>query len=152
VFLSYSVDDVKLVYQIAEAIKPYAAVRFWHKDNDPGTDVWQTIHKWIDEADCVIAVITDNVVRRGESVNQEVEYAKAHGKTVIPIVATGVGKDRLGCLSGTTYIPADVENLDAALDAVKRKVHALRKKKSDQEGLLLLIAFGVVLLGLGGKS
>ena len=87
VFISYSVKDLRLVGFIADQIRPHAEPVYWTQNQAPGHDAWRTIFDWIDTADCVIAVITDAVVERGESVNQEIGFAKGKGKLVIPLVA-----------------------------------------------------------------
>ena len=74
VFISYSVEDTAIVRKIADEIRPHAEPYFWDQNKSPGEEVWKTIQNWIDGADCVIAVITDKVVARGESVNQEIGY------------------------------------------------------------------------------
>ena len=75
-FISYSTGDLEIVDQIADALRPHAEVFYWDKDKEPGKDTWQTIFRWIDSADLVIAVITDKTVARAMSVGQEIGHAK----------------------------------------------------------------------------
>lgn len=128
----------------------HAAPVFWDQDKDPGEDAWRTIHSWIDGADCVIAVITDKVVSRGESVNQEIGCARGKGKLVIPVVLSTVDKNRLGCLNGATYIEFNGGNLSAGIDALKRKLVAVDKTKREQQGWAILAVAALVLLVVGG--
>lgn len=148
IFLSYSVKDLCLVHFIASQIRPHAEPVFWTQNHVPGRDGWQTIFSWIDAADCVIAVITDSVVERGESVNQEIGYAKGKGKLIIPMVAPNVPKDRLGCLHGITYLPLDRSRFPEAMDRLKATLTGLAEHKQQQAWVTL----GLVGLAIWGLS
>ena len=71
IFISYSVDDTRMVGTIANHIGRHAEVYFWDKSKELGSEVWPLIFQWIDQADVVIAVITDNTVRRAMAFGQE---------------------------------------------------------------------------------
>ncbi|MBK9129423.1 MAG: toll/interleukin-1 receptor domain-containing protein [Phycisphaerales bacterium] len=116
--MSYSVKDLRLVGFIADQIRPHAEPVFWTQNRSPGHDAWRTIFDWIDSADYVIAVITDAVVERGESVNQEIGFAKGKGKLVI-VGLRPPCPDRLGCLHGITYLPLDRDRFPEAMDRLK---------------------------------
>ncbi len=132
VFISYSVQDLKLVEFIAEQIKPHAEAVYWSRDRVPGQDAWATIHGWIDASGCVIAVLTDNVVQRGEAVHQEIGYAKGKGKMVIPLVGPDVPRDRLGSLHGITYLPLDSDRFPDAMNRLKETLAGLAKNRQQQ--------------------
>lgn len=151
VFISYSVDDRELVHRLAAEIRPHAEPLFWDQNNEPGTDAWGTIFRWIESADCVIAIITDKVVARGESVHQEVGYAKGRGKFVIPVVASDVEASRLGCLKGITYIRWQRGNETEALQTIKNCVATLNEDKQ-RVGLVMIGLLFVVLVALGRKQ
>ncbi len=150
VFISYSVADIAAVRKIAEEIRPHAEPCFWEQNKSPGEEVWKTIQDWIDSADCVVAVITDKVVARGESVNQEIGYAKKAGKLVIPLVASNVPPDRLGMLASATWIKFDPNEPSAALDGLKRKLAEAALTKQQQQGFVLLLIAGITLFALSG--
>ena len=141
VFISYSGADLSSVRQIAEKIKPFAGPKFWDQDQMPGKEAWPTIFSWIDSAKCAIVVITDNVVARGESVNQEIGYARAKGKIIIPLVSNGVPKDRLGCLNGVTYIPFDTAQPQAAIDAIILQIKSLL---SEADFWTVIVVLGII--------
>lgn len=147
VFISYSVKDVRLVEFVSRQIQPHAEAVYWSRDRIPGQDAWATIFRWIDDSDCVIAVLTGNVLERGESVHNEVGYAKGKGKLVIPLVGSDVPHDRLGCLHGITYLPLDRERFPEAMDRLKATLAAMAKQKQRQAwaalGLVALAAFGL---------
>ena len=150
VFISYSVDDRGIVQRIAAELQPHAEPVFWDQNKLLGEDAWRTIFGWIDAADCIIAVITDKVVGRGESVNQEIGYAKAKGKMVIPVVLCTVEKNRLGCLNGITYVEFDGENLPPTIDALNQRLAAMDQNKQRQQGLAILVVAVLVLLAISG--
>jgi len=150
VFISYSVDDLAVVQKVASEVKPHAEPMFWNQNQEPGEDAWRSIFGWIDAADCVIAVITDKVVNRGESVNQEIGYAKGKDKLVVPVVSPGVDKSRLGCLHGVTYIKFTDDDPSQAIDAIKEKLAAMDRSKREQQGWAVLAVAALVLLVIGG--
>lgn len=147
VFISYSVHDLRLVAFIADQIRPHAEPVFWTQNQAPGHDAWRTIFDWIETSDCVIVVITDAVVQRGESVNQEIGFAKGKGKLVIPLVAPAVPKDRLGCLHGITHLPLDPERFPEAMERLKTALAGLAKQKQRNAWITAgLVAFGLLAL------
>jgi len=149
VFVSYSVRDLRLVEFVSRQIKPHAEAVYWSRDRIPGADAWATIFRWIDASDCVIAVLTGNVLERGESVHQEVGYAKGRGKLVIPLVGASVPRDRLGCLHGITYLPLDRERFPEAMDRLKATLGAMAQQKQRQAWAMLGL---VALAGLALSS
>lgn len=147
VFISYSVKDLRLVEFVSRQIEPHAEAVYWSRDRIPGQDAWATIFRWIDDSDCIIAVLTGNVLERGESVHNEIGYAKGKGKLVIPLVGASVPRDRLGCLHGITYLPLDRERFPEATDRLKATLGAMAKQKQRQAwatlGLVALAAIGL---------
>lgn len=125
VFISYSTDGLALVEKISSAVRHLVDVKYWQQDKEPGADAWTSIFEWIDDADVVLVLITDRTLARAMSVGQEVGYAKSQGKTIIPLIATGVPAAELGCLHGVTYVSLDPLDpspaIDAALAAVKKQ-------------------------------
>jgi len=111
IFISYSVDDVDLVSQVARHLQPQADKIYWWKDSKAlGKDVWPQIFGWIEQADLVLAVLTDSAVARAMAIGNEIGHAKAKGKVIIPLVAPNVSSADLGCLCGVTYQRIDREN------------------------------------------
>lgn len=147
VFISYSVKDLRLVEFVAAQIKAQAEAVYWSRDRVPGQDAWATIFRRIDASDCVIAVLTGNVLERGESVHQEVGYAKGKGKMVIPLVGSSVPRNRLGCLHGITYLPLDRERFPEAMDRLKATLGAMAQQKQRQAwatlGLIAIVGLAL---------
>ncbi len=150
IFISYSGEDTDLVRRIADAIDAVGhEVDWWPDSNVPGKDSWEKIFSWIDEADLVLAFITDNAVSRGISMGNEIGYATASDKTIIPIVKKGVSQDDLGCLIGLTYVPLDERNPDRAIAAILKSI---RREKGEQWAQLAKFVLGAALtVALGRK-
>lgn len=125
-FISYSTADESLVQELSDALAHRATISFWQGSLVPGDPAWGTIFGWIDSADLVLVVITDNAVSRGIPIGQEIGRAVAKRKTVIPLVAPGIDSTALGCLGGITYLPISQQDLPATIEklhvALNRKV------------------------------
>ncbi|MBF6592821.1 MAG: toll/interleukin-1 receptor domain-containing protein [Thermaceae bacterium] len=146
VFLSYSLKEDPLVNEIANAISPHAEVFYWEQSQTPGEPVWDSIYRWIDNSDLVLAIITDNTVSRAMSVGQEIGHAKARGKLIIPLVTSEVKISDLGFLSEITYQRIDPINPEPALAKV---VHRIQEHKQQMLIKNLSITVGIVILVFG---
>ena len=152
VFISYSTPDLSVVEELANRIRPFAEVYYWAQSNLPGQESWPTIFNWIDTSDLVIALITDNTVRRAMAVGQELGRAKTQRKTIVPIVSQNVPSSELGFLSGVTYQPIDVTNPQPAIDEVGQVVHSYKLgQEQTQKQLLIVLIVVVVIMLLSGK-
>jgi hypothetical protein len=153
VFVSYSVADADLLRQVVAAVRAGGDEPFcWDTSRVPGNSAWASIFQWIDQADLVIVIITDQTVSRAMSVGQEVGRALAKGKPIVPLVAAGVQSGDLGCLSGVIYQPISRENTSAALAAVLRVIEGMKLKKAEEQKQLLVLGGVVGLLWLMGQN
>lgn len=143
IFISYSTEDIHLVSKIAKQLASHATVKFWDRDKMPGEPVWKKIYEWIDDADLVLAVITDKTVSRAMAVGNEIGYAKDQDKTIIPLVATDVKDSDLGCLQGITRIQLDGNNPGTAWDQLEEQVQRLKRQNFTKN---LLLSVGVIVL------
>lgn len=143
IFISYNSSDIPLVESTHEYLKSVGQVKFWDKDKTSGEVAWDSIFKWIDEADMVVVIISHNTLTRAMSVGQEIGRAKAKNKTILPLVAHGVDSADLGCLGGVTYQRFDLENPHESL--MKVSEHCLKhKKKSEEESKSFLFVIGLL--------
>ena len=134
VFISYSMEDTAQVQVIADQIRPHVeTVNWWNESKAPGEVAWDSICRWIDEADFVLAVITDKVVSRAMSVGQELGQAKEKCKKIIPLIERGVSASELGFLSGVTYVRFDRDNPEPALAEVKTTIDQARKNTAEHQ-------------------
>lgn len=147
VFISYSVQDTELVEQIAALLRPAAdKVFWWGKDKKLGQELWDSIFKQIDQCDVVLAVVTDNAVRRGMSMGTEIGHAKKGGKVIIPLVAPDVKDADLSFLAGITYQQIDRNNPGPAMTAVRQAI--MRIRFEGQKNLVVAAASVIALIYL----
>ncbi|HZR19101.1 MAG TPA: toll/interleukin-1 receptor domain-containing protein [Verrucomicrobiae bacterium] len=128
VFISYSVSDTQLVRTVADHIKAKANVTYWDQSKEPGKETWPTIFSWIDAAELVLVLITENTLSRAFSVGQEVGHARKANKPIIPLVAKGVKSSELGFLAGITYVQLDTRNPSAAIQALQQQLDKLKQQ------------------------
>lgn len=138
VFISYSTPDLELVYKIAQYIKPHGEVFFWDKGKIPGQESWPTIFSWIDQADLVLAVITEKTLTRAMPVGQEIGRAQKGGKIIIPLVGPDVDSKDLGCLNGITFQRIHPGNPVPALQTIEQLAVA-RKQKVEQDQAIIIV-------------
>ena len=146
VFISYSTPDLGLVYKIGEHIKPYGEVFFWDKDKNPGAESWPTIFSWIDQADLVLAVITEQTLSRALPVGQEIGRAQKGGKLIIPLVGPAVVANDLGCLNGITFQRIQPENPIPALLSIEKLVAARKQKVEQDQAIIIAGLIGLVVV------
>jgi len=152
VFISYSVGDGDLVKQIAAAITPFAQARYWENDKVTGEEAWKTIFGWIDEADLVLAVITDKTVARGLSVGQEIGHAKAKGKLILPMVGEGIPATDLGCLGGITYETVSKDDPSSAIQRISVRIAEAKQQKDAKAVILAICGFIALLYAISGNG
>ena len=143
VFISHSVTDLWLVEQLKywlelNGIETYLA----ELHPEPGVPLAEKVTKAIEQSNCVIGLIT-NAGGRSKWVNQEIGYARAKGRLVIPVVEQG--ESLAGFVEGKEYISFDRANPG---DAIRRVVDFLAQKKADKEASEKALAGLVIFFGL----
>lgn len=143
IFLSYSASDTPIVEDTHRHLTGIGEIKFWDKDKTPGEIAWNSIFKWIDEADVVIVIVSHNTINRAMSVGQEIGRAKAKNKRIIPLVASNVISTDLGCLNSTTYQTFDFENPN---DSIKKIAETClkHKQKSEEEMTSFWVLVGII--------
>lgn len=144
VFISYSGKDLDLVEYLADALDEIVDVDYWDTARNLGDPDWDQIYEWIEESDLVLVLITDRTVQRAMAVGNEVGHARAHGKTIIPLVAEGVRSNDLGCLRGVTFQTFREDDFEEAVDLI---VDAVDERRRDQNAKNWLTAGAIVGLG-----
>lgn len=155
VFISYSVEDIELVRQVTNRLRDSVDnILWWDERKDLGEDSWSTINKWVDQSEIVLAIITDHGIHRGMAIGNEIGYAKAKDKIIIPLIGPKVESKDLGCLHGVTYQRIDRDNPDAAIFVVKKKIEEIKEKKIKdlQIRVGFLLAVGAIIGILASKE
>lgn len=143
VFISHSIQDVKLVTALSQIMAKFGVEPFvaeWYLS--PGQKIDKKIFTQIEQADCVIVLLTSKGIR-SNWVHQEVGYAKSSHKIIIPLVEKGIDKRYLASLVGVEYIEYDPHLPMDALLKTSIYVKDLKLKKEDREKALI-IAGGIM--------
>jgi len=146
VFISYSHKDISFAYQLWKMISNagipcYLAELY----PEPGISLWDKIKKMIETSEVVIALYTHNA-RFSAYVNQEIGYAFAKGKLVIPVVEEGVGLP--GALDGIEYIKYNTKNPIDTLKSIAEFIRSFLEKKAKNisNTIALALILGSLLL------
>ena len=135
-FISYSVDDINLVKEVADSIRAKCELNYWEEAHRPGDEAWPKIFGWIDSADLVLVIITDRTIKRAMSVGQEVGHARKAGKRIVPLVSIDIDVKDLGFLSGITFIPLDVRDPTNAVRSLNEEVDRLKVEEAKRQQAL----------------
>lgn len=168
VFISYSAKDISLIRKFADGLQQQAAgvsrVHWWEDSKRPGKEAWPQIFRWIDEADLVLVIVTGNVLSRAMAVGNEVGYAKAKGKSIIPLISelsgwrmmlwrlgvanTGISTEDLGCLGELVHVRINEHDPKAGIEKIKAELTQFAKEKQAandaEQAKLILGLLGVV--------
>lgn len=139
VFISHSTRDRGLVITLANLLTKFKVtvlVAEWYLS--PGESLDKKIFTQIDEADCVVVLLTRHGIR-SRWVHEEIGYALKGGNPIIPVVEKGTSPQDLAALQGKEYIEYDSSQPQEALIKTASYVKSLELKKSDQEKALLVI-------------
>ncbi len=142
VFISHSVSDLNVVYQFKYWLE-VNGIGVYVADSQPqlGVPLPVKISNGIKQSDCVIAILTQNG-DRSAWVNQEIGYAKATGKLVIPVVEEGV--DPKGFVAGVEYTTFQPHAPATGIINIINYLNRLKANKEQQEklqaGFLMLFA------------
>ncbi|HEX9896678.1 MAG TPA: toll/interleukin-1 receptor domain-containing protein [Dehalococcoidales bacterium] len=146
VFISHSVSDLNVVYQFKYWLE-VNGIGVYVADNQPqlGVQLPVKVSNGINQSDCVIAILTQNG-DRSAWVNQEIGYAKATGKLVIPVVEQGVNPK--GFVAGVEYVTFQPFDPAKAINNVINYVSRLKATKEQQQQLQagLFVLFGIIAL------
>jgi hypothetical protein len=135
VFLSYSRADLRLAHKVQKILTEAGIyVYFAELYPEPGVTLWEKIKGMIHNSDAVIVLWTKNA-KNSAFVNQELGYAEALNKLIIPLVEQGVAPE--GLLAGREYIPyrrgRDVESFSMLCNAIYKFLLRKMKKKRNNK-------------------
>lgn len=146
VFISHSVDDLGVVYQLKywlelNGIETYLAELY----PQPGVPLTDKITSAMDQSHCVIGLIT-RAGGRSKWVNQELGYARAKGKLIVPVVEQG--ESLAGFIADKEYVLFDRTKPADAISRVVEYLAQVKANKEDRDRALagLAIFFGLLAL------
>lgn len=152
IFFSHSGSDKQWAAWIAEAAKKGGiAVYLFEHDPRPGVQIAQKIKVAISSSDALVVLLTPQS-QSSAYVQQEIGYAEAQAKLIIPLVWSDGQKPTLAMLEGREYVPFDSANPQAALGTLLRYLQQLKAKKEATQAVLAFGALVVAALLLAGKK
>jgi TIR domain len=149
VFLSYGTDPDEQVaaWRLQTLATSYGMhVSVPHR-NGSGKAVANQVRKNIDQSDCVLAIITGNI---GPAVAQELNYALAKGKLIVPVVRQGINVPP--ALKGLRLFQFSPWNTGEAEAEVVKFLHDQKYGKEKQQTIGALVAIGLGLFLLAALS
>jgi hypothetical protein len=146
-FLSHSMaqEDLGLVYEVArQAQHREVTCYIAERDYQIGNPLPAKIEQNIRDSDCLIVFLTRGGAHSGW-VNQEVGFAKACGKLILPVVEKGIRIT--GFLIGLEYVEVDRYDPLQALSLLAEYLGRLKSQKDQNElATAALLAGGVLFL------
>ncbi len=144
IFLSHSGADAAWVLWLAEEIKNIGIVPYvFEQDPQPGRYVSDKVKAAITASDALVVFMTVNS-HRAPYVQQEIGFAEALDKLIIPIVQPGLDPQMFAMLQAREYIPFDFGKPQASVEVLLRYLHDLRNQAESSRAALL--GFGALLL------
>jgi hypothetical protein len=159
VFLSHATRDFESVALVRRQIEALGVdVYLAEYDPKPGTSIAAKVEAALVGCHVFVVLITD-LSANSAYVQQEVGIARANGKIIIPIVAKGVDRSRLGLLSEVECLELDLAEPAAAMASVSASLQplvlaqvrttnvavAIVPAKPDMTTALLLVGVGLLL-------
>lgn len=152
VFLSHSSSDRPWAEWVARgAAQVGIGVYLYEHDPKPGTLVAGKIQQSIQQSDALVVLLTPSGASSAY-VQQEVGYATASRRLVIPLVWPGTQKRSLAMLEGKEWVAFDPSNPDQALLSLLKYLQELKAKKEAAQAILALGALIIGAFALANKS
>ncbi|ATZ61637.2 MAG: toll/interleukin-1 receptor domain-containing protein [Methanosarcinales archaeon Met12] len=152
IFLSHSSVDRDWVEWITVNAKNIGIdVYLYEHDHQPGTLIADKLKRAIRDSDTLVVLLTHNS-QFSSYVQQEIGFAEASGKRIIPLVQPGIQEQSLAMLEGREYIPFDFYNPEKALSTLLRYLQQLKKVKENEQAVLMGIVGLIFLAWLLGRK
>jgi hypothetical protein len=140
IFLSHSKADVQWVKWISQHAQAVGiAVYLYEHDPQPGRLIADKVKLAIQDSNALVVLLTANS-QFSAYVQQEIGFAEASKKLIIPLVQPGIQTASLAMLEGRESVPFDFRNPQQALLKLLPYLQRLKQVKENQQ---------VVLLGIG---
>lgn len=107
-------------------VKPY----LYEHGQRPGHSVADKVQQQVIASDAVVVLLTKTSATSAY-VQQEIGFAVAHGKPVLPLIEKGMDATTLTMLDGVEHVTFDPDNPDTALGAMVREISRLHAGKQD---------------------
>jgi hypothetical protein len=150
VFMSHAGPDRTWVQWLAaHAGQIGIDVYLFEHDPQPGNYISDKVQHQINLCDVVVVLLTTNSAQSAY-VHQEIGFAEAHHKLIIPLVQPGIDNRHLAMLAGREYIPFDFQDPRAGLESFLGSLYRLKVFKQAMAEQQQTANRNLALLGLGG--
>jgi hypothetical protein len=144
IFFSHSMRDRKWCeWLAADAEKLGITAYLAEHDPQPGKLLAEKIKRNIGSCNALVVLITDSSVS-SSYVQQEIGWALAKRKLVIPLVQPGIPQTELAMLQGVEYIEFDFHNPRPGKESLAGELRRLAELQRKQGELETLIALGLI--------
>jgi nucleoside 2-deoxyribosyltransferase len=143
IFFSHSNDDRRWCEMLAaDAARVGVTAYLAEHDHHAGRSLAEKVKSNIDRSKAAVVLLTN---RSADSayVQQEVGYALARRKLVIPLVQPGLPQQKLAMLQGLEYIEFDFEDPRPARESLAAELRRVAERQRMQGEMETLIALGL---------
>jgi len=143
IFFSHSNNDRHWCEWLAEDAGSIGVTAYLAEhDQQPGRMLAEKVEANIARSEAVVVLLTDNSANSAY-VQQEIGFALAHKKLVIPLVRPGLSDEKLAMLKGLEYIEFDFENPRPARESLAAELGRVAERQRKQGELETLVAVGL---------
>jgi hypothetical protein len=137
IFLSHSGVDQRWVQWIADNARNIDInVYMYEHDIQPGTSIALKVQSAIENCQALVVLLTPNS-EYSPYVQQEIGFAQAKGKPIIPLVQPGVSPRCMAMLEGVEYISFNPENPELALSHLLNYLGRLKEARETDQAILM---------------
>ncbi len=150
IFLSHSSRDRAWVEWIAANAQGVGvSVYLYEHDPQPGVPIAAKVQERINLSDAVVVLLTRNS-QASPYVQQEIGFAAARGKPIIPLLQPGVPKEALAMLEGREYVEFDFQQPQKALAVLLQYLQKRKALKEQQVAVLVGVGALILIAALAG--
>lgn len=146
VFISHSAKDRPVVDVLRAHVEAIGFTTYlYERETEAGRPVSDKIQAAIRESDAVVALLT-NESAGSAFLHQEIGYALALKKLVLPLVDTNLSDPPFAMLEGTEYVPLDPNAPGDATLKMTQSLHRWRTSRSQDQLVTMLVIVGLIVL------
>lgn len=149
IFFSHASRDAEWCARLADEAESFGLQAYLAEhDVRPGTQLAAKVQEAIRTSSAMLVLLTDNTADSAY-VHQEIGYARAQDKLIIPLVQPEHVSTQLALLAGVEYIPFDFRDPEAdrgGFHTALQEFAARQRQREAAEEIVLLLACAALLL------
>ena len=143
IFFSHSTGDRRWCEWLAADAERFEIEAYLAEhDHKAGGSLAEKVKRNIERSSAMVVLLTADSAS-STYVQQEIGYALAKRKLVIPLVAPGFSRERLGMLQGVEYIEFDLANPYVGKESFAAELRRVAERQRKLDDLETLIALGI---------